>query len=191
MSSIDLFEAARELQEFCDAQGWQSCFIGGIAVQRWSQPRVTRDLDLTLLTGFGREAPFVEALLARYRPRLVDAAGFALRSRVLLLGSPDGIGIDVSLGGLPFERLLIERATPFEFAPGLSLRTCSAEDLMVLKLFAGRAIDIRDAEGVAVRHAASLDWRYIEDQLLPLAEAKNDPEIPRHFARIRRLSDEV
>ena len=50
-----LFEAARQLQAFCDRQGWRSCFIGGIAVQRWGEPRVTRDVDLTLLTGFGGE----------------------------------------------------------------------------------------------------------------------------------------
>jgi len=35
---IDLFEIARHLQTFCDEKGWQSCFIGGIAVQRWGQP---------------------------------------------------------------------------------------------------------------------------------------------------------
>jgi len=73
------------------------------------------------------------------------------------------------------------------FAPGLELRTCSAEDLMVMKLFASRAIDIRDAEGIAVRHDSTLDWSYIEEQLTPLAEAKEDPEIMRHLARIRRL----
>jgi hypothetical protein len=31
---IDLFETALHLQTFCDQQGWQSCFIGGIAVHR-------------------------------------------------------------------------------------------------------------------------------------------------------------
>ena len=100
---------------------------------------------------------------------------------------PSGIGIDISLGALPFEYLAVERATPFEFTPGLQLRTCSAEDLMVMKLFASRAIDIRDAEGIAVRHDKTLDWRYIEEQLAPLAEAKEEPEIMRQFARIRRL----
>jgi hypothetical protein len=54
MNVVDLLDVARELQDFCDRQGWLSCFIGGIAVQRWSQARVTRDVDLTLLTGFGR-----------------------------------------------------------------------------------------------------------------------------------------
>jgi hypothetical protein len=71
MKFIDLFDAARELQDFCDSQGWRSCFIGGIAALRWSHARITRDIDLTLLTGFGHEAPFIEALLARYHPRVL------------------------------------------------------------------------------------------------------------------------
>ena len=185
---ITIFQAAVELQGFCEKLGWRSCFIGGIAVQRWSQARVTRDVDLTLLTGFGPEASFVEALLGHYAPRTAGSAQFALRSRVLLLNSPSGIGIDVSLGALPFEHLVVQHATPFEFAPGLELRTCSAEDLMVMKLFASRAIDIRDAEGIAVRHDKTLDWSYIKKQFTPLAEAKEEPEILQQFARIRRLN---
>ena len=50
-----LFETAHEVQEFCDARGWQSCVIGGLAVQYWGEPRITRDVDLTLMTGFGDE----------------------------------------------------------------------------------------------------------------------------------------
>jgi hypothetical protein len=187
MKFIDLFDAARELQDFCDNHGWRSCFIGGIAALRWSHARVTRDIDLTLLTGFGHEAPFLEALLARYSSRVADPAQFALESRVLLLKSPGGIGIDISLAALPYEDLVVQRATPFEFATGLDLRTCSAEDLMVMKLFASRAIDIRDAEGIAVRNEKTLDWRYIEAQLAPLAAAKEDPGILQQLARMRQL----
>jgi hypothetical protein len=45
-----VFKAAKELQDFCDAQGWRSCIIGGVAVQRWGQARVTKDVDLNLVT---------------------------------------------------------------------------------------------------------------------------------------------
>jgi hypothetical protein len=188
MNLVDLLDVGLELQDFCQKQGWQSCFIGGIAVQRWGQVRLTRDVDLTLLTGFGNEASFVDALLAHYAPRIPDAAKFVLRSRVLLLNSAAGIGIDISLGALPFEQLVVERASDFEFASGLALRTCSAEDLMVMKLFASRAIDIRDAEGIAVRRDKTLDWAYVEKHLIPLAEAKDDPGILKEFARIRALA---
>lgn len=39
--------AAGEMQGFCQQQGWRSCFIGGVAVQRWGEPRLTQDVDLT------------------------------------------------------------------------------------------------------------------------------------------------
>lgn len=184
---IDLFEAAKEVQAFCDRQGWSSCLIGGIAVQRWGEPRVTRDVDITLLAGFGREASFVDALLSRYAARIENARNFALRHRVLLLATTSGVGIDVSLGALPFEECVVSRATAFSFGPGLDLRTCSAEDLIVLKLFASRPLDIRDAEGVIIRHKDQLDWPYIEDQLRPLAEIKEQSEIFQTLARLRLL----
>lgn len=180
-----IFEAALDLQNYCDEHGWHSCFIGGIAVQRWGEVRVTRDADLTLLTGFGAEVPYVETLLAKYTSRHPDPLRFARTSRVLLLNSAGGIGLDISLGALPFEERMIARATPFEFSPGLVIRTCSAEDLLILKLFASRPLDLRDAEGIVLRHTAELDWQYIEEQLLPLAEAKEDPEILRTLDRLR------
>ena len=87
------------------------------------------------------------------RARIDDARRFALRNRVLLLKSVESVGIDISLAALPFEEEVIARASLFGFAPGLDIRTCSAEDLIVLKLFASRPLDIRDAEGVVIRHA--------------------------------------
>jgi hypothetical protein len=148
---------------------------------------VTRDVDLTLLTGFGDEYRYVEKLIARFEPRIADATAFALRNRVLLLRSSSGVGIDISLAALPFEHLVVERASDHEMVSGVSLRTCSAEDLLVLKLFASRGIDLRDAEGIAVRHGSSLDWRYVEEQLVPLSEVKEEPEILRQLERVRKL----
>jgi hypothetical protein len=42
-------------------------------VQRWGEPRVTLDVDLTVLAGYGGEGRFIEALLAAYPARLADA----------------------------------------------------------------------------------------------------------------------
>ena len=81
-----LFAAAADMQAFCAARGWRSCVIGGLAVQRWGEPRQTRDVDLTLLTGIGREERFVDPLLARYTARIPDARRFAIERRVLQIG---------------------------------------------------------------------------------------------------------
>ena len=48
----EVINAAAELQSVCESQGWQFCFIGGLALQRWGEPRETVDVDLTLLTVF-------------------------------------------------------------------------------------------------------------------------------------------
>jgi hypothetical protein len=103
---------------------------------------------------------------------------------VLLLKSSEGVELDVSLGALPFEQLVVQRASTFMPEPGLELRTCSAEDLIVLKLFASRPLDIRDAETVVIRHGKELDWYYIEEKLQPLADAKEAPEIMTTLAKL-------
>ncbi|MBM3764419.1 MAG: hypothetical protein FJW32_03420 [Acidobacteria bacterium] len=159
-----------------------------MAVLRWGQLRVTRDVDLTLLTGFGNESYYVEELLKHFKPRNAEAAQLALSRRVLLLNSAQEVGIDVSFGALPFEQLAVGRASRHEYAPGLSLRTCSAEDLVVMKLFASRPQDVRDAQGIALKHGKRLDWAYIAEQLEPLAELKEEPEIMDTLRRIRKLA---
>lgn len=181
----EVFQAAAELQAVCQAQGWKFCFIGGLALQRWGEPRETADADLTLLTGFGGEEPFIRILLAHFAGRIPDAAQFALERRVLLLRSRRGVGLDIALGALPFEALAVERSSEFEYLPGVVLRTSSAEDLVVMKAFAGRGQDWVDVERIIVRQTGKLDWTYIEEQLHPLAELKGTPETMELLARRR------
>ncbi len=157
----DLFILARRVQEFLDAQAWRSCMIGGIAVQRWGEPRLTRDVDVTLLTGFGGEEEYVDEILRHFRSRVPEGRAFALDHRVLLLQAEDGTEIDLALGGLPFEENVMARASAFEFYPGMVLRTCSAEDLIVMKAFAGRELDWADVKGVIARQGSKLDWQTI------------------------------
>jgi len=111
---------------------------------------------------------------------------FARRNRVLLATAPNGVSVDIALAALPFKARAIERATAFEFASGCSLRTCSAEDLLILKLFAFRAQDLVDVESLAARRGKSLDWEYVLENLDPLAEAKDEPAIMNTLARLRR-----
>jgi hypothetical protein len=96
---------------------------------------------------------------------------------VLLLQSTDGIGIDISLAALPFERDIIQRSSLFTFLPDAALRTCSAEDLVVLKAFASRPQDWVDIRGVLVRQGDVFDRSVVREQLVILAELKEDPSI--------------
>lgn len=182
----EVLRAAAELQSLCTSQGWRFCLIGGLALQRWGEPRETIDVDLTLLTGFGNERDYVERLLKRFQPRIDDAAQFALRHRVLLLQSSSGVGLDISLGGMPFEEAAVDRASSFTYPGDVALRTCSAEDLIVMKAFAARPKDWLDVEGILVRQAGRLDWNYVETQLQPLVELKGEPEILERLQSLRK-----
>lgn len=181
----DVFAAALELQTVCQEHGWRFCFIGGIAVQRWSEPRLTVDADLTLLTGFGAEESFLGPLLRAFAPRRQDAAQFALRSRVLLLKNAQGVGLDVALGAFPFETRSVERSSPFLFPTGHSLVTCSAEDLLVHKCFANREKDWLDVDGILGRQWNTMNLKLVRTELKALAELKEEPEI------VARLEEKI
>lgn len=158
---IELFRQALLVQRFIEERDWEFCFIGGLALQRWGEPRATRAIDLTLFTDFGREMEFMDPLLAAFRPRIDDAREFAREYRVLLLRTPApaSVEVDVALAGLPFEAEMIARAVQVEFRPGVQLRVCTAEDLFVLKAFADRPQDRADILGIARRSGRELMGR--------------------------------
>jgi hypothetical protein len=182
---IEIIRAAADLQALCESQHWRFCFIGGLALQRWGEPRETIDVDVTLWTGFGGEEPFVRKLLEHFDARIADAVDFALTRRVLLARARSGVGLDIALGGLPFEESVVARSSLFAYGPHTLLRTCSAEDLIVMKAFAARARDWLDVEGTIIRQTGKLDWAYIRGQLQPLAELKESPEIMGELERRR------
>ena len=172
----ELLLAAASLQILLARQGWDFCFIGGVAVQRWSEPRFTRDIDLTLLTGFGDEEKFVDLLLKELNPRRPDSRQFALTSRVLLAQTREGVEVDIALGALPFEKRTISRATSWEVRDEVILTTCSAEDLVVHKVFAGRGLDWTDVERLLIRQHGKLNLTQIHTELKPLLELKGENE---------------
>lgn len=185
----ELSQLAAELGTFCETRGWRSCVIGGFAVQHWGEPRMTMDVDLSLLTGFGGEEAFVDEFLRHYDGRLPDAKNFALQNRVLLLRHSSGVGIDIALAALPFEESAVARSVMIEMEPGCNVRLCTAEDLIVMKAFANRVIDWHDVRGIIVRKGiGKLDWNYINKELMPLCEAKEQPEI---MDRLELLREEV
>jgi len=116
-------------------------------------------VDLTILTGFGAEESFIDAILERFSNRIPETRQFALESRVLLLEGAGRIPINVALGAMPFEERAVERATAFPIGKDVSLMTCGAEDLVVFKAFAARDKDWLDIEGIVLRQAGKLDER--------------------------------
>lgn len=81
-----LYAAAEDLLALFQENGWKACLIGGLANLRWGEPRLTKDVDVSLAAGWGREEEIADLLLSRYRLRL-GSRDLALRTRVFLLST--------------------------------------------------------------------------------------------------------
>lgn len=191
MSLGPVFDAALAAQEVCKKIGLQFCVIGGVALQRWGEPRFTADVDLSVLVEPGEEDTVASELLARLPARIEAPLEFAQKTRVLLLKSTDGIGIDIVLAGLPFEARVIERSSWWTIDDNTVLRTCSAEDLLVMKCFAARDKDWADVTSILERLGPHLDLDLVRKELQPLVTAKEEPEIFEQFElRVMRILGE-
>jgi hypothetical protein len=66
----------------------------------------------------------------------------------------------------------------------LALQTCSAEDLIVHKAFAGRDRDWLDIEGILLVQKGRLNLNQVVEELNPLLALKEEPESLGKLARL-------
>lgn len=114
----------------------------------------------------------VDLLLADHGPGLaalehaLQSAGFELRraspkGEILRLRHPDLGAVDLIAAGTEYERQAIARARGESLASGIEVRVLTPEDVIVMKLIAGRAQDLADIEAILAAKTA-LDEPYIE-----------------------------
>lgn len=133
LGSNNILHLACHLGKVFESRKLPYCWIGGVAVQRWARPRQTVDVDAMIFTGFGAEEVVCKQLLAIYPSRVESPLELAVQGRIVLLANETGTGIDISLGGLPYEERVLERSSVWEVPEHGAIRTCCAEDLIVLK----------------------------------------------------------
>lgn len=170
-------QAAVDVAMLLDGLGLLHCIIGGIAVQRWGEPRMTVDVDFTVLAGWGKERAIAASILLRLKSRIEDAETFAAVNRMLLLVTDSEVGIDISLGAIPYEERLMERSSVWVLQDLGNVTTCSAEDLVILKTIANRAQDWVDIERIVVKQRKRLRRHLIIEEVKPLLALKEEPEI--------------
>lgn len=164
--------------------GAQAAILHGAA-------RLTADVDVTVRLP---EAMSTEALIADlerhgFRRRISDPA-FIERTRVIpLLHQPTRLPLDVVLAGPGIEDQFFYRVQRRD-VEGVAVRLASPEDLIVMKVLAGRPKDIDDVVAVAAAYGKSLDVTYIERTLATLeaALAQSDlvPAFRQAMTRIRQ-----
>ncbi len=82
-----------------------------------------------------------------------------------------------------YEELIIEHAVRRKI-DGWEAWFCSAEDLIIQKMVAGRGKDLSDVELLLAERRGQLDEGYIQDWLSQFAEALERPELAEVYSKI-------
>ena len=139
--------------------------IGGQAVLLYGEPRLTKDIDITLgigIDGLAKIKRMVNALHLRYLANHVDV--FVKETMVLpVIDTPSGIRVDFIFSYSPYERQAIERARRIKFGK-TDVKFAALEDVVIHKIIAARARDIEDIRCILLKNP-DYDSRYIEKWL--------------------------
>jgi len=139
--------------------------IGGQAVLVHGEPRLTKDIDVTLGIGVD-EWQRVERVIQESGWQFLtrDVEEFVKETMVMpVKDSESGIRIDFIFSSSLYERQAIDRAIDIELG-GVAIKFASLEDLMIHKIFAGRPRDIEDAKSILLKNP-DYDKEYIREWL--------------------------
>lgn len=158
--------------------------IGGVAVSLLAEPRMTKDVDAVVwLEGSQWERFLNSGKKHGFVPRYDAPLEFARQNRILLLThQPTKTDVDLSLGGLPFEREAIDRAISIRLGRA-TIKLASPEDLMVMKAVASRPRDLADIESL-LNSFPKADLKRVRHWTSEFAAVLEAPEINDDLERL-------
>jgi predicted nucleotidyltransferase len=127
--------------------------IGGQAVLVYGEPRLTRDIDITLGIGVSELARIKRVLPAMGLKVLVKKVQeFVERTMVLPTKDKESeIRVDFIFSFSPYERQAIGRARDIEVGRS-QVRFASLEDVVIHKVVAARPRDLEDIKSILVKN---------------------------------------
>ena len=169
---------ARLAREF-EARRLPYMVIGGQAVLVHGEPRLTRDIDITLGATTDELDAVVDAAQAAGLKLLITSPREFVRDTWVLpcADTLTGIRVDLMFSFTEYERQAMDRAAPLIIGNSV-VRIATAEDLVVLKILAGRPRDLEDARTVLLKNP-TLDRDYVKRCLTALEVDTEQPLLER------------
>ncbi len=148
--------------------------VGGQAVLLYGEPRLTKDIDITIglnIDSVDKIVKIMEDISLKPIPK--DLHRFVQQTMVLpMLDRGSGVRVDVIFSFSQFEQDAIKRANVVKIDNTL-LRYTSLEDLIIFKIFSGRPRDMEDARKILIKNQ-NADTQYIKKQLKTLSFEEKD-----------------
>lgn len=184
MAGRIVLAALKHVWAALEPMGCPRALMGGLSLALWKHVRNTRDVDLLI----GLEHTSVEAVLellqrvgvhTKHQPPVLDLGSVRI---VQLLYEPKDAFVDVQIDLLlaesDFHREALARRVPARLPDlDIDLFTLSCEDILLLKMSAGRIIDRADAAALLRLNRPALDLGYLLGWVSRLALADEWAEI--------------
>ncbi|HOT90254.1 MAG TPA: hypothetical protein PLJ78_00975 [Anaerolineae bacterium] len=183
----NLLRSLQALQQRLNDADIPSIVIGGVAVAVWGEPRLTRDVDVKVLLERDDADRLLSVLASDYTSLLADPRQALRQQAMVFVQDTLGTRLDVLLADTPYDVLAIQRGRDLEVQPGVTIRVCSPEDLVIYKLISTRLRDHEDAQGVVRRQGSNLDDKYVLYWLRQFEQSFDDSTLVAEYKRFRRI----
>ncbi len=185
-SQVEFAELIARVSRALVARGLRFMVVGGQAVLLHGEPRLTQDVDITLAASIDALAEVIAALAdAGLEPLPKDVRAFVAETFVLPASDATlGARVDLIFSNTAFELEAVNRAVFVELGSE-SVPFASAEDLLLLKLFAGRPRDLEDAAGIVRRQGDRLNWAYVRNWAAAFAAVEGCEDLPEQVDRLK------
>lgn len=153
--------------------------VGGQAVLLYGEPRLTRDIDITLGVSSDDLSKVLEAFRGlRIRLLPQDPQAFVRSTMTLPIHHEvSGVRIDLIFSFSTFERDAIRRVNRIQVGAGL-VNYVSLEDLIVMKIIAGRPRDLEDVRAI-LRRNPNGDREQIRESLALFRDVLDEDPVSR------------
>ena len=185
-----LLQTLRDIADFLKTQKIDYALIGGLAATVRGEPRSTLDVGLVVGCDVQRCLALVDDLDGSlFQPLFDDVAAVVETTFILpLRHRKTSVKVDMALGLTGFEQNAIHNASLVEFGE-CSVPVVSAEDLVLMKMLAGRPRDTDDVTQILLRQGDALNWDYVLQTARHLQEAIGH-DIAAQLERLRRINEE-
>lgn len=164
--------------------------FGAQAALLYGAARLTADVDVTVRLEADIDTAGLVDIFRSYgfEPRF-EAAAFIERTRVVpLVHQRTSVPLDIVVAGPGLEDLFLERVRIHE-VEGVQIPVASPEDLVVMKILAGREKDADDVRAILAAQGARLDAGYVRETLTSLETALGQSDLrPAFDLALRRAA---
>jgi hypothetical protein len=164
--------------------------IGGQAVLIYGEPRITRDIDITLGVNIDQLKKLLVAVKdLALKPIPQDVDSFVTQTMVLpTIDESTGIRVDFIFSCTPYENQAIKRSRKI-LLRNREVNFASPEDVIIHKIFAGRPRDLEDVRSVVLKNQ-DIDIRYIRSWLKKFESSSDKKNLMNTFNKLLRVHEQ-